>query len=774
MHLAACYNQDVADKMPDDTLQGDTGLEENTNLRHANMRASIDLPEGAEVNITVQYRRGENAPIQKQEIHIITTDEPVLQEFTLDLDSLPSETSILNRLQVWFFIKPWRSYQIPWLFIGAMLAYYLVRLIRLADYPIFFFTDEAVHTTLAADLVRDGFKGLGGEFLPTFFKSGATYNAGFPVYLQVLPVLFGVRSVFITRFISVTVTLLAAAGVGLIFSELYDKKSAWLAVLVLSLIPTWFYHTRTAFETVEAVSFFAFFLAGYVKYLRGKPRWLFLSIFSAALAFYSYSPARVVIAVTAIFMLLSDLKYHWQMKRYLWQPALLGLVLILPYIRFLVIHPGENERHLQLLNSYWVAPQPVTWKILQFLKSYFQGLNPVYWFFPNSLEMPRHNMKGMGYLGWYFLPFFIAGLVLLVKKWKQSVSRVILLALFAAPVGAAVAEIGITRAMFIVIPASLIITIGLNEVIRRIHSSNMYSAHWESVLFTLMVLVNFLFLDVVLTRGPFWYKDYGFGGMQYGGQQVFQRIKQIRLQEPGVPIVLSPDWANGTDILARFHLGDPVSIELSSMDAYINSEENIQKDTIFIIPIEDFQKVLNSGKFKPIEVFDSVSYPDGSPGFIFTRLEYNEFARNVFLAENKNRKSLESGEVGIYGKLVRAACSQLDMGNLQTLFDNDLNSIVRSAEANPLVVELLFSEPTSFESTFLQIGGSATQVFVFAQLSDDTVPYGTSIAVSESTTTRKVNLPLPADTPITRLRYEVRTIRDGEPSHVHLWEIGLK
>lgn len=760
--------------MPDDTLQGDTGLEENTNLRHANMHASIDLPEGVEVNITVQYRRGENAPTQNHEIHIATSDKPVLQEFTIDLDSLPNETSILNRLQGWFNIKSRVGYQIPWLFLGAMLVYYIVRLIRLADYPIFFFTDEAVHTTLAADLVRDGFKGLGGEFLPTFFKSGATYNAGFPVYLQVLPVLFGVRSVFITRFISVTVTLLAAAGVGMIFSELNGKKRAWLAILVLSLIPTWFYHTRTAFETVEAVSFYAFFLAGYVKYQQGNPRWLFLSIFSAALAFYSYSPARVVIAVTALLMLVSDLKYHWQMKQYLWQPALLGLVLVLPYIRFLYMHPGENEHHLQLLNSYWVAPQPVSWKILQFLKSYIQGLNPVYWFFPNSSEMPRHNMKGMGYLGWYFLPFFIAGLILLVKEWKQPASRIILLSLFAAPVGAAVAEIGITRAMFMVIPASLIITIGLHEVTRRIFRKIRYSAFVKPVLFIFMVLANLLFLDVVLTRGPFWYKDYGFGGMQYGGLQVFQRIKQIRLQEPGVPIVLSPDWANGTDILARFHLGDPVSIELSSMDAYINSEGNIPKDTIFIIPIEDFQKVLNSGKFKPIEVFDSISYPDGSPGFIFTRLEYNENARQVFQLEKENRKSLESGEVGINGRLVRAACSLLDMGNLQTLFDNDLNSIVRSAEANPLVVELLFSEPTTFESTFLQIGGSATQVFVFAQSPDNPLPYGTSISVSESTTTRKVTLPLPADTPITRLRYEVRTIRDGEPSHVHLWEIGLK
>lgn len=36
-------------------------------------------------------------------------------------------------------------------FIAALLVYLLVRLVKLADYPIYFFTDEAMQTMLAAD-----------------------------------------------------------------------------------------------------------------------------------------------------------------------------------------------------------------------------------------------------------------------------------------------------------------------------------------------------------------------------------------------------------------------------------------------------------------------------------------------------------------------------------------------------------------------------------------------------------------------------------------------
>ena len=60
----------------------------------------------------------------------------------------------------------------------AVVIYLVVRLIGLSDYPIFFFTDEAVQTVLAQDFIRDGLRGYDGELFPTFFYNSFQYNLG--------------------------------------------------------------------------------------------------------------------------------------------------------------------------------------------------------------------------------------------------------------------------------------------------------------------------------------------------------------------------------------------------------------------------------------------------------------------------------------------------------------------------------------------------------------------------------------------------------------------
>jgi hypothetical protein len=169
---------------------------------------------------------------------------------------------------------------------GLSLAVYLaVRLIGLASFPIYFFTDEAVQTVLAADLVRDGFLSYEGVFLPTYFKNGNYYNLSLSVYLQVLPTLLFGKTVFVTRAVSVLVSLLAALSVGLILRRILKASLWWSGVLLLSLSPAWFLHSRTAFETVIFVSFYAATLAGYLLYRYHSPRFLYPTLVLAALAF---------------------------------------------------------------------------------------------------------------------------------------------------------------------------------------------------------------------------------------------------------------------------------------------------------------------------------------------------------------------------------------------------------------------------------------------------------------------------------------------------------
>ncbi len=769
-----CYNHLDVEQIPDSPLEGDIRIESVESARHFRVKATVELPPGADVQLTIQYRPDEKTPYQSKVVNITGSIKRSRRHLSFDLKKLFVSFNGLKWMRTWRQ-KVFTPHGPPFYFLlGALLVYYLLRLIRLSDFPIFFFTDEAIHTLLAADLVKNGFMGTDGEFLPTFFKSAETFNAGFPVYLQVLHAWLGIRSVFMTRFISTTTTLLAAASLGLIFARVHNERRGWLPVLILSIIPAWFYHSRTAFETVEAVSFYAVFLLGYLKYRNGDFRCLYVSVGAAALSFYSYSPARVVTAVMAVLLLISDARFHWENRKKLWKPLLVGIALCIPYLRFLYLHPDANQHHLELLDSFWISPQPFSWKMLQFFTIYLQGLNPFYWFYPNEMDLPRHIMKGMGHLGWFFFPFFIGGLLISLSRWKNPGYRLMLLSLLSAPAGAAMVGIGITRAMFMVIPAAFLTAVGADYVIDWVSRRSHQQKSIDIYIFLLLIASNFLFLDKVLTDGPLWFNDYGMNGMQYGGEQVFGRIKEIRKKDPKVPIVLSPDWANGTDVLARYHLGDPVPVQLSSLNAYIQEQLVFSDATIFIMPPNDFINVISSRKFEPMQVLDTLFYPDGKPGFIFAHLKYNKTAFYEFEKEKALRYSLEGTQVTIADEEEDAISSRLDMGGLQHLFDDNPITLIRSKESNPLVVEFSFAQPRIYHSIWLRIGGEATQLSIYVIPEGSDTPLVNSISVGNDSQLRKVSVPLATGKPINRMRIEILSINDMEPSHVHLWDMGLE
>ena len=228
-------------------------------------------------------------------------------------------------------LRSW-PYSLEATLFGLSLAIYLaVRLVGLVDYPIYFFSDEAIHTNLAADFLRDNFKNEAGDFLPTYFYNVDKYSLGTTVYIQIVPYLLFGKSAAITRMTSVMTTLLAAVCVGLILRDIFKLPYWWSGTLILSVLPAWFLHSRTAFETVTMVSFYAGGLYFYLLYRYRSPRYLFAALALFALAFYSYNPGQVVVVLTGALLLLSDIRYHWQNRKTAFLGTGLLILLALPY-----------------------------------------------------------------------------------------------------------------------------------------------------------------------------------------------------------------------------------------------------------------------------------------------------------------------------------------------------------------------------------------------------------------------------------------------------------
>jgi hypothetical protein len=679
-----------------------------------------------------------------------------------------------------------------WLFLLGLALYLATRLIQLPDFPIYFFTDEAIQTQHAADLINNGYKDAQGVFLPTYFENGGQYNLSLSVYAQVLPTLIFGKSIWVTRGVSVLVTLVAAVSLGLILRDSFHSRYWWLGPLLLATTPTWFLHSRTAFETVLMTSMYAGFLYFYLRYRRGHPASLLIALVFGALAFYAYSPGQVIMVVTGLFLLIADARYHWQNRKM----ALLGLglltLLTLPYVRFSLAEGQERFQHLTVLNSYWVKPIPLYEKIINYILHYLKGFNPLYWFWPNpsfieslwpqvnlpswsfsnQLDLTRHTMRGYGHLLWVTFPFWVIGLVRCIKRFKDPAHRTLILATLAAPSGAAIVDWGITRGMVFIIPTLIITALGLDSAFTWLERKfkNFHYARISTLFFVVSAFFSAWMLGDALINGPTWYYDYGLAGMQYGGRQVFSQAIEIARAEPDTTVLVSSTWANGPDVVMRYFTDDLPNVRMGNINAFAERYQPLDRNLLFIMTEDDLRFIEESEKFTDVTVEETLPYPDGREGFYLVRLNYVENIQAILEAERIARQTLLIETLTINGQAMEVHYPTLDMNEIGHIFDGDPTTLIRTLEANPLRLILKFVQPIEVNKITAIVGGTPTRVSATALLGESELGIKTT-EVESALVNRNVALHFQENLFADTINIEIFNPHDGEIAHVHLWEI---
>ncbi len=668
----------------------------------------------------------------------------------------------------------WGSRSTLWLFVGAVLIYLVTRLIALESFPIYFFTDEAVQTILAQDFLRDNFTSYTHEFFPTYFVNGSQYNLSTSVYLQVLPLVIFGKSIFITRATSVLFTVFAAVAVGLTMLKIFKSRYSWLAILLLSITPAWFLHSRTAFETALATTFYAAFIYCYLIYRTHNPRYIYAAVVAGAFCFYSYSPAQMVMLISALLLIISDFKYHRENWKLILKAFGVAVLLALPYVRFLAVHGSENYRHLIILQSYWLSDKTLPQKLRIFGMEYLNGLNPVYWFLPNRVDFVRHVMKGYGHILLVTFPFFLAGIVQCIRFFRKPEYRALLIFFLAAPAGAALVELGVTRALFMVIPVVLLTAIGFDLVLTWLEKRRVPHNALAGGLFAGLALFNFYMLRDSVINGPVWYTDYGLGGMQYGGKELFGETRQFLKDNPGTFTVITPSWANGADILARFFHDDPQPFQLGSIDGYIDQKQTITPNTVFVVTPEELERLKGTGKFTNLRMLKTMPYPTGKPGFYFIKVDYVPNIDDIFTAEKASRLSFKESTLNLEdGTPLRIRYSSLDMGPIQNAFDGNDGTLIRSEQANPLRMQLFFNDPKEIRSIAVRVGGTPTELTAEVYLPGENTPLIFKSEKPETPDPRDVVIDFGRVFNASRVDISTRSVRDGEPAHVHIWDVRI-
>jgi 4-amino-4-deoxy-L-arabinose transferase-like glycosyltransferase len=767
--------QSIVANPPDDPSSQSQPNSNSSRAAPAHIRIELDLAPGTTVLVSV-----ENGLSGGDALATVQGSSGQYKMETFPGQAAPAPVlSACQRLSAWarqIFKAVRAALTLETALFGSAAGLYLItRLVGLTKFPIYFFTDEAVQTTLASDLLRDNLHGADGVFLPTFFQNSYQYNLGVSVYLQILPFVTVGRQIWATRGICVLVTLLAAVCVGLTLKNIFHSPYAWSAVLLLSITPAWFLHSRTAFETSLAVTFYAAMIYFYLRYRTASPNYIYPAIAMAALCFYSYSPAEMVVAVTAGLLFLSDLRYHWQQRRTVLYALVIGLILMLPMLRFQQIHPEENLNHLQVLDSYWIQPISTIDKIGIYAGEYLKGLNPLYWYLPNDVDLSRHVMKDYGHVLLATLPLALLGIGAALRRVRSSVYRCLLLALLAAPSGAALVALGITRALFMVIPLALFSAIGLTVTLKWIEKY-LRTPRLALVLpvFIAMAGYNLFMLNDALVNGPLWFRDYGLAGMQYGAQQLFGEIKDYLAENPQGNLVVSPAWANGTDTVARFFFGDKLPFSMGSIKGYYDHHMQIDQNTLFVMTPDEYYNTLLSGKFTDITIEKMLPYPDRLPGFYFVSLRYVDNIDQILAQEEAARQILQQAVLLVDGTPAKISYSYLDMGPIDNIFSGDAGRLIRTMEANPLVVQIDFDQPQPMKGLTAHVGGVETNVKLVLQDTNGVVLLSTDQTVPEVPDPRDVTFDFKTTYPVSHLRLEINNVIDGEPSHVHLWQVTFK
>jgi hypothetical protein len=586
------------------------------------------------------------------------------------------------------------------LFAVSILVYGAVHYVGLTEFPIFFFCDEAIQTNHAADLLRRNLHGEDGVLLPPYFRNGGRWNLSLSVYLHAITVFFFGSSILVNRATSASVTILAGVAVAVMLRLVFRVRHWWAGLLALGALPVWFLHSRTSFETVLMVSFYACFLCAYLIYRYHDPRYLIAAIAFGAATFYSYANGQGVMAVSGLLLLLSDLRYHVRVLRDHSRLRALAVIVLgvaaVPYVRFWVLYPGALVEHLESMHSIWVRQVPVSNKLADFARNYVLGLSPGFWFLPdNGVDLARHTFKGWGNLPAIFLPPILVGLASSLCRWRSSAHRAVLIAILAAPFSAALVTVHNYRALALVVPAAILACLGIDRAAEWLIRRRVPATALAVACAAWLGGMNLVLLRVALVDGPTWYRDYGLYGMQYGAAQVFPAIAAELRASPHASIVVSPDWANNPNAFLPFFIAEELRhrVAFMSPNEYLTRKRELPPTTIYVLPASDHDAVRRSGKLEVDPPIRVIAYPDNRPGFFFVRMRYVHDIDDRLAAERAARRVLVQDTATIDGVTVPVRRSPIDLGTMADLFDDDPGTLIRGVDASPFVLDFAFPEP---------------------------------------------------------------------------------
>ena len=442
------------------------------------------------------------------------------------------------------------------LLIIAVILAILTRFYKLGLAPKGLYLDEAGQGYSAYSILKTGKDEFGKSF-PIVFRSFNDFKTPVYIYLVVpLIPLFGLTA-FTVRFPSFFFSILTIPLLYLLIKELInstsqkikiDKKTtdlvAIISSLLLSISPWHILFGRTNFECNVALFFYLFGVYLFFKSLK-KPKLLIASALSFAIAIPAYHAQRIITPLTLIALFIKYRKTVLDTKhiKSFIIGILVGIIVCLPTV-LVAFTPGFLARASGLNifshNKYLPAGYNLTYtgifnwfinnsfllSLKEFLSLYFSYLLPRNMFILGDYG-PRSSFPQLSTFFLWQFPFYIYGIYLLIKNKQLGNLRLFtIFLLLISPLPAAVTRdpYSSIRSLQLVIPQTIIISIGLSSLVSRILKSKTFTkiVFFGFSIFLVIYSLGKLYSSVVILN-----EYYRANEWNYGWEEVVNEIKTL-------------------------------------------------------------------------------------------------------------------------------------------------------------------------------------------------------------------------------------------------------
>jgi hypothetical protein len=397
------------------------------------------------------------------------------------------------------------------LILAAFLRFY-----NLNSSPPSLYSDEISLGYNAYSLLKTG-KDEFGNFLPLSLRSFGDYKPALSAYAMIPSIaMFGLNE-FAVRFPFAFFGTLTVLLIYLITKELFsDRKLALLASLLLSLSPWHIQQSRSAMLVGLEIFFVSLGILLFRRGLNKKPLF-FLFVLPFSLAFYTYYGSRITIPLLVLLLIFTHFKKLVTQKKLVFKTFLFGLLLLTPLIYATFQNPKTISGRTGTISIFYqqgvklklwedsrmdgnqnplltrTFHNKVFYYFLDITERYFQHFNPRFLFFEGSKVSP-FEIPNMGIFYLIDGLFLVLGFFCLVSKSKKE-SWFLVGWLLISPIVASLTFMtpASNRSFNMVIPAQIIIALGIISFLRKIKSSSKRKLTVSIVV--IIYFISFLFFQ---------------------------------------------------------------------------------------------------------------------------------------------------------------------------------------------------------------------------------------------------------------------------------------